>query len=275
MKEFVPVIIKEFKVNKDINVDFEIRRRVDFIKYQLQHSALTSIILGLSGGVDSTVAGTLCKMAVDELNNENASINLDKKYQFIGLKLPYGVQADADDVETVFEFIKPQKTITANIAPTVDATMKTLGLTSDNKQGDFVKGNIKARERMVIQYAVANNENGFVVGTDHSAEGVMGFFTKYGDGACDIAPLFGLSKRQVRELGKALNVPEKIITKKPTADLEDLNPQVADEDVYGVTYDNIDDFLEGKDVDIEVVKTIVNAYRKTTHKRATPLTIYD
>lgn len=275
MKELIPVIIKEFKVKKDINAASEIRRRVDFIKYQLQHSGLTSLVLGLSGGVDSTVAGTLCKKAVDELNNENASIKLEEKYKFIGLKLPYGIQADADDVETVFEFIQPHKNIIANIAPTVDATMKTLGLTSDNKQGDFVKGNIKARERMVVQYAVANNENGFVVGTDHSAEGVMGFFTKYGDGACDIAPLFGLSKRQVRELGKALNVPEKIITKKPTADLEDLNPQVADEDVYGVTYDNIDDFLEGKEVDIEIIKIIVNAYKKTVHKRATPLTIYD
>lgn len=77
---------------------------------------------------------------------------------------------------------------------------------------------------MVAQYAMANARNGLVIGTDHAAEAVMGFFTKFGDGACDLAPLSGLVKGQVRALASRLGAPESLVNKVPTADLEELQP---------------------------------------------------
>lgn len=119
-------------------------------------------------------------------------------------------------------------------------------LPTDSAKIDFVKGNVKARARMIAQYEVAGYVGGLVLGTDHSAENITGFYTKFGDGACDLAPLFGLNKRQVREVAAQLGAPEQLVKKVPTADLEELAPQKADEDALSVSYDQIDDFLEGK-----------------------------
>jgi NAD+ synthase len=123
---------------------------------------------------------------------------------------------------------------------------------------------------MAAQYAVAGAHGLLVVGTDHAAEAVMGFFTKYGDGACDLTPLAGLTKRRVRALARALGADERIVAKVPTADLETERPLLPDEHVFGVTYDDIDDFLEGRPVEPEVEETIVAWYRRTAHKRALP-----
>ena len=113
------------------------------------------------------------------------------------------------------------------------------------------------------------------MGTDHSAENLTGFYTKWGDGACDLAPLFGLSKRQVRLLAKTLGAPMELVDKTPTADLECLTPQKADEHALGLSYDEIDDFLEGKPVSKEIEQRIIDIYIKTEHKRAPIPTIYD
>ena len=91
---------------------------------------------------------------------------------------------------------------------------------------DFVLGNTKARMRMVAQYTIAGAHQGLVIGTDHAAEAVMGFFTKFGDGACDLAPLSGLVKHQVRAIARHFGAPESLVEKVPTADLEDLDPEV-------------------------------------------------
>ena len=98
---------------------------------------------------------------------------------------------------------------------------------------------------MVAQYAVAGAARGLVVGTDHAAEAVTGFFTKHGDGAADVVPLNGLTKRRVRATAEALGAPGPIVRKIPTADLESLRPGRPDEEAFGFTYDDIDDFLEG------------------------------
>ncbi|POC21628.1 NAD(+) synthase, partial [Vibrio vulnificus] len=97
------------------------------------------------------------------------------------------------------------------------------------------KGNVKARTRMIAQYEVAGLVGGLVLGTDHSAENITGFYTKFGDGACDLAPLFGLNKRQVRQIAAHLGAPESLVIKVPTADLEELAPQKADEDALLVS----------------------------------------
>ena len=135
---------------------------------------------------------------------------------------------------------------------------------------DFVTGNIKARIRMVAQFAIANANNGLVIGTDHAAEAVMGFFTKFGDGACDLAPLSGLVKGQVRAIAKHLGAPENLVFKVPTADLEELRPGKPDEEAHGVTYAEIDAFLHGEPVRQEAFDIIVNTYNKTHHKRVMP-----
>lgn len=137
----------------------------------------------------------------------------------------------------------------------------------DEAKVDFVKGNVKARTRMIAQYEVAGLVGGLVLGTDHSAENITGFYTKFGDGACDLAPLFGLNKRQVRQIAAHLGAPESLVIKVPTADLEELAPQKADEDALLVSYDQIDDFLEGKDVEPHVIERLVNIYKATEHKR--------
>ena len=127
---------------------------------------------------------------------------------------------------------------------------------------------------MVAQYEVVGLLGGLVLGTDHSAENVTGFYTKYGDGACDLVPLFGLNKRQVRQLARHLGTPEQIITKAPTADLETLAPGKADEAALGLSYDQIDDFLEGKEIDPRPphVSSTSSSPRPTNASRSPPST---
>lgn len=141
----------------------------------------------------------------------------------------------------------------------------------DPERADFHLGNVKARERMIAQYAIAGGVRGLVIGTDHAAEALMGFFTKFGDGAADILPLSGLNKRRIRQIAMKLGAPETLVYKVPTADLETNAPLRPDEDAYGVTYAQIDDFLEGKEIDGAARERILTAYRSTAHKRALPV----
>ena len=264
-------IIKAMQVLPVIDPELEIRRRIDFIKGQLTQSGLRHLVLGISGGVDSTTCGRLAQLAVEELNREQQSTG----YHFIGVRLPYGVQADEEDAQTALDFIQPSISLAVNAKIGADGIhQETLGalqnqqlLTASDTTIDFVKGNVKARTRMVIQYEIAGLVNGLVLGTDHSAENLTGFFTKWGDGACDLAPLFGLSKRQVRQLADTLHAPHSLVHKIPTADLECLAPQKADEHALGLSYDDIDDFLEGKTVSDAVAARIIDIYSKTEHKR--------
>ena len=125
---------------------------------------------------------------------------------------------------------------------------------------------------MIAQYGIAAALDGLVIGTDHAAEAVTGFFTKFGDGAVDANPLAGLTKRRVRRLAEHLGVPDHIVTKTPTADLESLRPQLPDEEVLGLSYDEIDDFLEGRPVRPETQAEIIRRYNSTAHKRTGPIT---
>jgi NAD+ synthase len=271
-------VIEEMRVLPEIDVENEVTRRVSFIKNQLKTSGLHALVLGISGGIDSCTLGRLAQLAINELNDEGG-----KKYQFIAVRLPYSTQADEEDAQKSIDFIQPTHAVTVNVQPGADAiheaTTQALSESSllpesDAKQ-DFVKGNVKARTRMVIQYEIAGMVDGLVLGTDHSAENITGFYTKYGDGACDLAPLFGLSKRQVRAIAAHLGAPQNVITKAPTADLESLSPQKEDEKALGMTYDQIDDFLEGKPVSAEVEEKLLYIYERTQHKRVPIPTIYD
>lgn len=271
-------VIDEMRVLPEIDVNFEVARRVSFIKQQLKQSGLNALVLGISGGIDSCTLGRLAQLAVNELNDEH-----HETYQFVAVRLPYDVQADEEDAQASIDFIAPTVSLSVNVKPGADAihnvTTEALSaagiLPDDQSKQDFVKGNVKARTRMVIQYEIAGMVDGLVLGTDHSAENITGFYTKYGDGACDLAPLFGLSKRQVRQVAEHLGAPSTIIHKAPTADLESLTPQKADEQALGMTYDQIDDFLEGKNVSAEVEEKLLYIYARTQHKRVPIPTIYD
>ena len=271
-------IIKEMQVLPTINTEFEINRRINFIKKTLLNSGLKNLVLGISGGVDSTTCGRLAQLAINELNEEHQD-----KFQFIAVRLPFDIQADEDDAQLAISFIQPTHSISTNIALGTNGiheealnALKNVNLLSASTSAiDFSKGNVKARTRMVMQYHIAGLVGALVLGTDHSAENVTGFFTKWGDGACDLAPLFGLSKRQVRQIAEKLGAPQQLIDKAPTADLEELAPSKKDEDALGITYNQLDDFLEGKTVNKDVEQLIIDIYLKTQHKRASIPTVYD
>ena len=263
-------IMEALHVQPEIQPAEEVRKRIDFIKNYLLKSGSKGLVLGLSLGQDSTLAGKLCQMAVNELNETNHGA-----YTFIGVRLPYGRQKDDSDTELVLNFIQPDISYEFDIKPAVDQFKQSYDMVLPEPLGDFQKGNVKARVRMVTQYAIAGEKNYLVVGTDHAAEAVTGFYTKYGDGAADLLPLAGLTKRQGKALLKYLNCPEQLYLKTPTADLLDEKPQQADETELGITYDEIDDYLEGKKVAEHVAQKIESQYAKTQHKREMPVSMFD
>lgn len=271
MTELQQKIIEEMKVQPEIDPRQEIERTIDFLKeYMVKHTFLKGFVLGISGGQDSTLAGKLAQMAADQLNEETGS----DKYGFYAVRLPYGEQFDEQDAQDALDFIKPTKTYTINIKEAVDASERALDQAGIDLT-DFAKGNEKARERMKAQYSVAAMHNAVVLGTDHAAEAITGFYTKFGDGAADLAPLFRLNKRQGKALMKELGCPEHLYTKIPTADLEEDKPAVPDEVALGITYDMIDDYLEGKEIPAEAREKLEGYYLKTRHKRTLPITIFD
>ena len=264
-------IISELGVKSEISAAQEVTRSVDFLKdYLKRHPFLKTLVLGISGGQDSSLAGRLAQLAVEALRAETG----DASYQFIAIRLPYGVQQDEADAQRALEFIKPDQSLTVNIKAAVDGEVAALAAAGVDIS-DFNKGNIKARQRMITQYAIAGANAGAVIGTDHAAENITGFFTKFGDGGADILPLFRLNKRQGKALLAYLSADAAIYEKIPTADLEDGKPGLADEVALGVTYDEIDDYLEGKKVSEQAQSVIENWWLKTQHKRHLPITVFD
>lgn len=264
-------IIASLGVKAEIDVKAEIRVSIDFLKdYLKKYPFIKSFVLGISGGQDSSLAGRLAQLAIEEMRLETG----DDSYQFIAIRLPYGVQADEADAQRALKFIKPDVSLAVNIKPAVDGQLSAL-TEAGVSVSDFNKGNIKARQRMITQYAVAGEYKGAVLGTDHAAENITGFFTKFGDGGADLLPIFRLNKRQGKQLLAELGADPAIYEKIPTADLEDGKPGLADEVALGVTYDNIDDYLEGKTIPKEAATKIEAWWNKTQHKRHLPITVFD
>lgn len=259
-------IINALGVTSHFDAANEAERRINFLVNYLKESGQSGYVLGISGGVDSTVAGRLAQLAVERIREGGGAAT------FHAVRLPYLEQRDEGDAQAALDFIAADEVSTVNIHAAVDALRKELANARfrDEVHEDFVIGNVKARMRMVAQYALAGASGGLVIGTDHAAEALMGFFTKFGDGAADVTPLTGLNKRRVRSLGAYLGTPLQLIQKRPTADLETLVPQRADEDAFGMPYDVIDDFLEGKAVAEPFQEKIIRTYIATAHKRSLP-----
>ncbi|MEZ2299242.1 ammonia-dependent NAD(+) synthetase [Variovorax sp. RCC_210] len=261
-------ILQELQVQQEFEAESELERRIDFLARYLRDSGRIAYVLGISGGVDSLVAGALAQRAVTRLRVQGGQA------KFVAMRLPYGTQRDETEAQRCIDFIAPDKVHTLDIRVGVEAmrqALRTAGVDmGDPAAEDFLVGNVKARMRMVAQYAMAGASGGLVIGTDHAAEALMGFFTKHGDGAADVLPLAGLSKRRVRLLGFALGAPADLVNKVPTADLETLAPLRPDEQSFGVDYQTIDDFLEGRPVDPAAERIIVKTYMASAHKRKPP-----
>ncbi|MCW8780071.1 ammonia-dependent NAD(+) synthetase [Latilactobacillus curvatus] len=271
MRPLQAEIIAALKTQPTIDPKAEIQRSVDFLKdYLKKNTFLKTYVLGISGGQDSTLVGALAEQAVREMRAETG----DETYQFIAVRLPYGEQADESDAMAAIDFMQADQVWRVNIKASVDAMVQALAET-EVTVSDFNKGNIKARVRMIAQYGIAGEMKGAVLGTDHSAESITGFYTKFGDGGADLVPIFRLDKRQGKAMLAELKAPKHLYEKIPTADLEEDRPALPDELALGVTYDQIDDYLEGREVAEEAATKIEKWYQKTAHKRYLPITVFD
>lgn len=262
-------IVDEMSVQPEIEPAAEAERRVAFLSDYLAATGARGYVLGISGGLDSTLAGRLAQLAVERRRSEGADA------VFVAARLPYKVQLDEDDAQAALDFIAADEVVTYNVAPAVDAFVSSYLTASGQPLSDFTKGNTKARLRMVAQYALAGDRGLLVIGTDHGSESVTGFFTKFGDGAADVLPLFGLNKGQNREVLRGIGGPERLWAKEPTADLLDGVPGRPDEVELGMSYEHIDDYVEGREVPEQVAEKIEAAWRRTRHKRTTPVTPRD
>jgi NAD+ synthase len=262
-------IIEALHVRPAIDPAEEVRARRDFLVEYLERTGAAALVLGISGGQDSSLAGRLCQLAVEEARSRGGA------QKFIAVRLPHGVQADEDDAQLALTFIQPDSTVVFDIKPGVDGIAGQFETALGEPLPDFVKGNAKARMRMVAQYAIAGDVGGLVVGTDHAAEAVTGFFTKFGDGGADVLPLSGLTKGQGKQLLTLLGAPARLYEKSPTADLLDGRPGRTDEDELGLTYADLDRYLQGEDVPDAVAESIESRYRATEHKRQLPTSMFD
>lgn len=264
-------IIKQLGVKPEIDPKEEIRKSIDFMKaYLKKFPFIKTFVLGISGGQDSSLAGRLAQLTMEEMRAETG----DDSYQFVAVRLPYGIQADEADAQRALSFIQPDASLAVNIKAAVDGQVEALE-EAGISVSDFNKGNIKARQRMITQYGIAGEMQGAVLGTDHAAENITGFYTKFGDGAADLLPLFRLNKRQGKQLLVELGADPAIYEKIPTADLEDGKPGLADEVALGVTYAEIDAYTEGRKVSEQAKATIENWWTKTEHKRHLPISVFD
>lgn len=269
MREKQRTIIEALGVQSQVDFEAEITARIDFIKTYTRQAQAKGLVLGISGGQDSSLAGRLCQLAAEQLRAEGYHCT------FVAMRLPYGIQRDEDDAQFALRFIQPDEVVTFNIQTSVDAVVSEYLAATGVLITDFHKGNVKARMRMIAQYAVAGERKMLVVGTDHAAEAVTGFFTKYGDGAADLMPLDGLTKGQGAALLQELEAHESIWLKTPTADLLDTVPGQSDAESLGADYRQIDAYLVGGEIAEDVAQSLEGRYSKTQHKRHLPATPSD
>jgi NAD+ synthase len=202
-------------------------------------------IIGISGGIDSAVVSSLCVRA---LGKENV----------FGVLMPYGNQ-DMQDARDLVKFLNVNSE-EVNIKKIVD-DFNFLDL------NELDKGNVMARIRMTLLYSFANHLEGMVIGTGNKSELEIGYFTKYGDGGVDVEPLGDLYKTEVYELAKYLEIPKRIIGKKPSAGLWENQ---TDEEELGLTYKQIDMVLKGELNKGEVYEKVQKLRRNSEHKRNMP-----
>jgi len=237
------------------NYKDETDKRVAFIQSMLNVANADGIVYGNSGGKDCTLVGILCKMACDNT---------------VGIIMPCGSERNYKADKTDAEVIAAQFGISTRIVD-LATVQKTLVSAVDaaTKLTDMALANIAPRLRMTTLYSVAASENRLVAGTGNRSETYMGYFTKWGDGACDFNPIADLTVTEVYEFLRYLNVPEHIIDKPPSAGLFEGQ---TDEQEMGIAYKTIDNFLlngEANEQDLAIINKFHNA---SGHKRRMPAT---
>ena len=245
----------------EISIIHEIEGLVTWLRGKATEARARGLVVGVSGGIDSAVVAALIYQAFPE--------------QSLALILPcHSSQEDVDDAHLVCEAIgickqvinldEPQQMILERVRA---ISGKIIPQEEVPQTQRLMDANLRARLRMSTLYAVANSLNYLVVGTDNAAEVYTGYFTKYGDGGVDLSPLSQFVKREIRVLAQALKIPEKIINKAPSAGLW-LGQ--TDEGEMGVTYNEIDNFLEGKPVSETARQRIAYLHQISEHKRNLP-----
>ncbi|MFW6034679.1 MAG: NAD(+) synthase [Halothermotrichaceae bacterium] len=216
---------------------------IEWIREYVDKAGAEGAVVGLSGGIDSAVTSVLCKKAFGE--------------NLLGVIMPcYSNGKDAADARKVADEFDINY-IEKDLSPVLDELLLVLEDNKDYRQGNLAVANIKPRLRMTTLYYYAAKYNYLVVGTDNWSELTVGYFTKFGDGGVDIAPLGRLVKTEVRELAKHLGISDDIINKSPSAGLWQGQ---TDEKEMGVSYDVLDRYIltgEGSAEEIERIETIV------------------
>ncbi len=214
------------KISLNLNNKKATEKICNFLKKEFKQRKKSCGILGVSGGVDSATAAFLLKKA---------------EIDFYAVFLPYGKLAKKDKVKKLVQALNlpSNRFIEIDITKIVDEEIKTIQKTVQLDKID--KGNIMARTRMIILYALARKLNGLVIGTENLSEYWLGYFTRWGDQASDINPLARVWKSQVQELAKYLSAPAEILNQKPSAELW---PGQTDEKELGFKYQEADPLLE-------------------------------
>jgi len=225
-----------------------LREIESFLKDYLESNHMDSYVLGLSGGVDSSLVAAIARKAVGK----------DRLYCY------------AIDIES-----NPQDIIDAkSVAKELDLNLKVVNLSDtyhsylkDLSGEDFIrltKSNLKVRMRMVALFAYAQEKKGLVLGTDNADERYVGYFTKYGDGAADVLPIVHLTKSEVRDAAKMYGLSEILANRVPSAGLFEGQ---TDEKEMGISYKDLDDFLLGKEIDPKSKERIEYLHKISEHKR--------
>ena len=240
-----------------MTIEKEIPMVVDWLRGMAEAAGCRGLVVGLSGGVDSSTAAALMKKAFPD--------------NCLGIILPIHSntqdQTDALAVAKTFEiphYILDVENEHRSILERSLTSMQNMGCEPHVRMTD---ANLRARLRMSCIYAAANALEYMVIGTDNAAELYLGYFTKFGDGGCDIMPLAAFTKGEVRELGSLLGVPQTIIEKPPSAGLWEGQ---TDEGELGISYEVIDAYLQGQSVKDEQRALIEKHHKQSAHKRETP-----
>lgn len=221
-----------------------------FLKDYLDNSKMSTYILGLSGGVDSSLVAVLCKNAVGKEKTKCIMIPIESNpsdlEDALALAKEFDLNYEIIDATNIYKFY-----------------LNSLEINGKSLSRD-AKSNLKARIRMSILYAVAQENRGLVVGTDNKDERFTGYFTKFGDGACDLLPIVHLLKEEVVEASKLLGIPTYLAERVPTAGLFENQ---TDETEMGVSYKHLDSYLKGEKVPEEAEKRILHLNKISAHKR--------